>query len=447
MKPQLHQQIPVTIKRLGIHGEGIGDHHGFTVFVDGALPGETVTACIDEVRKNFARASVVSYEQTSPHRVTPPCPVFGRCGGCQLMHLDYSQQLETKRQRVVDALERIGKIFDVPVSSCVPSPSPLAYRNKIQLPVVMDGTLRMGLYAFNSHDIVEIEKCYIHCSLGEQVFGKVKQILKADPDPSLRFVLIKTGVNTNQVLVILVTEGEGSLGLPSIAEKIMESAPEIKGVVQNIHTAGNVVLGKTFRTLAGHSSIVDKICGLHFKVSPASFFQVNPAQAENLYQKALELCELKGDETVLDAYCGVGTLSLILASHAKQIIGVECVPEAISDAQENAKRNHVKNTVFHTAQAEDFIGTLSSIDVAVLNPPRKGCEPLFLEKLALLKPRRIVYISCDPATLARDLAILQSKGYTINTVHPFDMFPQTVHVESIAQLSIRHEFNRLSLPE
>ncbi|HUD01934.1 MAG TPA: 23S rRNA (uracil(1939)-C(5))-methyltransferase RlmD [Rhabdochlamydiaceae bacterium] len=432
MKPQLHQKITLTIKRLGIHGEGIGDLDGFTVFVDGALPGETVTASICEVRKNFARATLISTELSSPHRVKPPCPVFGRCGGCQLMHLDYPQQLETKRQRVIDALERIGKIFNVPVASCVPSPNPLAYRNKIQLPVDLT---RMGLYAFNSHDIVEIEKCYIHCSLGEKVFAQVKQILKADPDPALKFVLIKTGVSTNQVLVILVTEGEGSPALPATAEKIMESAPEIKGVVQNIKTtADNVVLGKTFRTLAGHSSIVDKICGLHFKVSPASFFQVNPAQAENLYQKALEFCELKGEETVLDAYCGVGTLSLIVAPHAKHVIGVECVPDAIADAEENAKRNQIKNTVFHCAPAEDFIGTLSSIDVAILNPPRKGCEPAFLEKLLQLKPKRIVYVSCDPATLARDLALLQ-KGYTINAVQPFDMFPQTIHVESIVQLN------------
>lgn len=436
MKPQLEQQITLKIKRLGIHGEGIGDYNGFTVFVDGALPDETVTASINEVRKNFARAKIVSYDQTSPHRVTPPCPVFGRCGGCQLMHLDYPQQLETKRQRVVDALERIGKIFNVPVGACVPSPDPLNYRNKIQLPVVLDSTLRMGLYAFNSHDIVEIEKCYIHCPLGEKVFVQVKQILKANPDPSLRHIIIKTAVHTNQVLVVLVTQGEGSPLLPTIAEKIMESVPEIKGVVQNInYTSGNVILGKTFRTLAGHSYIVDKICGMHFKVSPASFFQVNPAQAENLYQKALEFCALKGDETVLDAYCGVGTLSLILAPHAKQVIGVECVPDAISDAQDNAKRNKIHNANFTCAAAEDFIGTLSHIDVAVLNPPRKGCEPAFLEKLALLKPSRLIYVSCDPATLARDLAILREKGYQVEAVQPFDMFPQTIHVETVTLLS------------
>ncbi|HEX4839244.1 MAG TPA: 23S rRNA (uracil(1939)-C(5))-methyltransferase RlmD [Rhabdochlamydiaceae bacterium] len=436
MKPQMSQKITLTIKRLGIHGEGIGDHHGFTVFVDGALPGESVTVSIDEVRKNFARGTVISTEKSSPHRVKPPCPVFGRCGGCQLMHLDYPKQLEAKRQRVLDSLERIGKIFNVPVPACIPSPNPLEYRNKIQLPVVMDPTLQMGqmgLYAFNSHDIVEIEKCYIHCSLGEQVFAKVKQILKTTRDPGIKFVVIKTAVYTNQALVILVTDREGDLA--ATAKKIVESSPEIKGVVQNINRSpGNAVLGKIYKTLAGESSIVDQICGLRFKVSPASFFQVNPAQAENLYQKALEFCELKGEETVLDAYCGVGTLSLVLAPHAKRVIGVECVPDAIADAKENAKLNGITNTSFHTAQAEDFIGTVTAIDVAVLNPPRKGCEPAFLEKLLQLRPKRIVYVSCDPATLARDLAILQKK-YTVDTVQPFDMFPQTVHVESIAKLS------------
>lgn len=436
MQPQLKQKITLTIKRLGIHGEGIGDHLGFTIFVDGALPGESVTVSIDEVRKNFARGTVLSTEKSSPHRVKPPCPVFGRCGGCQLMHLDYPQQLETKRQRVLDSLERIGKIFNVPVPACIPSPSAssgvLAYRNKIQLPVIMDPTLQMGLYAFNSHDIVEIEKCYIHCSLGERVFAKVKQILRTTCDPGIKFVVIKTAVYTNQALVILVTDREGDL--TTTAKKIVESSPEIKGVMQNINCSpGNAVLGKVYKTLVGESSIVDQICGLRFKVSPASFFQVNPAQAENLYQKALEFCELKGEETVLDAYCGVGTLSLVLAPHAKRVIGVECVSDAIADAKENAKLNGITNTSFHTAQAEDFIGTVTAIDVAVLNPPRKGCEPAFLEKLLQLRPKRIVYVSCDPATLARDLAILQKK-YTVDMVQPFDMFPQTVHVESIANL-------------
>jgi 23S rRNA (uracil1939-C5)-methyltransferase len=352
------------------------------------------------------------------------------------MHLDYSQQLEIKRQMVIDALERIGKIFDIPAPACIPSPNPLSYRNKIQLPVVMDPHLKMGLYAFNSHEIVEIEKCYIHCQLGEKVFAKVKQLLQTNRDPGIKFVVIKTAVSTNQVLVVLVTDREGDVAVwAETAKKIMAASPEIKGVVQNINPLpGNAVLGKTYKTLAGESFIVDQICSLRFKVSPASFFQVNPAQAENLYRKALEFCELKGEETVLDAYCGVGTLSLLIAPHAKHVIGVECVPEAIADAKENARQNGITNTSFHSAQAEDFIETLTAIDAAVLNPPRKGCEPAFLDKLLRLKPKRIVYVSCDPATLARDLAILQ-KGYNVNTVQPFDMFPQTIHVESIVQLS------------
>jgi 23S rRNA (uracil1939-C5)-methyltransferase len=433
MKPQLKQKLELTVKRLGIHGEGIGDTHGFTVFVDGALPGETVTVSIEEVKKNYARAKVLSYQSTSPHRVKAPCPVFGRCGGCQIMHLDYPQQLETKRQRIADAMERIGKIFETPVAPCVPSPNPFAYRNKIQLPVIVDERVHMGLYAFNSHDLVEIEKCYIHCDLGEEAFQKIRALIRASPDPSLRHIVIKTAVRTNQVLVILVTQGEGAISLPETAEKILQAMPEIKGVVQNIHDSpSNVILGKTFRTLAGQPYIEDQICGLQFKVSPASFFQVNPAQAENLYLKALEYLAPQKDETVLDAYCGVGTLSLIIAPHVHKVIGVESVQQAIEDAEENAKKNHIKNASFVCADVEDFIATAPAIDAAILNPPRKGCEPQFLEKLADLKPRRIAYISCDPATLARDLSLLKGRGYTIANLQPFDMFPQTVHVETIA---------------
>jgi 23S rRNA (uracil1939-C5)-methyltransferase len=422
----MNEPFTLTIQRLGIHGEGVGSLDGFTVFVDGALPGEVVKASFIEKKKNYGRAKVLERLQTSPHRVTPPCPVFGICGGCQLMHLDYSEQLKAKRQRVVDALERIGKLFEVPVGTCTPSPSPLHYRNKIQLPV--QGS-KLGLYAYNSHDLVEIEKCYIHCELGEEAFQQIKKIVRSAP---LKHVLIKTAVKTGQVLVILVTAGKEDL--TSIAEQIMQSLPQIKGVVQNINPlTGNTVLGKESRTLAGQPFIEDEICGLRFKVSPASFFQVNPQQAENLYRQALEYCDLKGDEMVLDAYCGVGTLSLLLAQKAKKVIGIEMVPEAIADAKENAKLNKIENVTFKCVEAEKF--PLSSIDVAVLNPPRKGCDPVFLERLALVKPKKLIYVSCDPATLARDLALLKEKGYTVNAVQPFDMFPQTVHVECVALLT------------
>ncbi len=427
MKPPLYSTITLHVDRIGIHGEGIGSLEGFTMFVHGALPGETVRAKVVELRKNFGRAHLLEIVKTSPHRVKAPCPVFGRCGGCQLMHLSYAQQLETKRQRVVDALQRIGKI-NVDVLPCVPSPNPLYYRNKIQLPY-KDATL--GLYAFNSHDLVEMEKCYILCDLGEKVFEQVKKVVKQHAPELLRHVVIKTAITTNQVLVVLVTYSGADL--TTLAHVIKQSVPEIKGVVQNINdTTGNVILGKTYRTLEGEGVIYDEICGLKFKVSPASFFQVNPAQAENLYQKAVDACQLQGDETVLDAYCGVGTLSLLLAKKAKKVIGIESVPEAIEDAQENARLNQIGNATFTCGMAEELIGTLDVIDVAVINPPRMGCVPLFLTKLMEMKPRCLIYVSCDPATLARDLALLQTGGYKVLSAEPFDMFPQTIHVETIA---------------
>lgn len=398
---------------------------GYTVFVDGALPEEVVQARFYEKRKSFGRASVVRTLKTSSHRVQPPCPVFGRCGGCQIMHLSYPQQLEYKRQRVIDALERIGKL-SVEVFPCESSPKPLAYRNKIQLPV--DEKFRLGLYARNSHDLVPIERCYIHSALGEKVFSHVQKIIFAYKPVHLRHVLIKTAVKKAQVLVVLVTVEKGDFS--KMAQEILAGVPEIKGVVQNINgMEGNVVLGGEFLTLAGSSSIEEEILGLRFKVSPASFFQVNPEQAEKVYQKVLELSSLTGKERVLDAYCGVGTLSLLFARRAQKVTGVECASQAIEDAKENREKNGILNAEFHLALAEDFMPP--DIDIAVLNPPRKGCGPLLLEKIAA---KKIFYISCDPATLARDLAILVEKGYRINGIYPFDMFPQTAHVETLAFL-------------
>lgn len=419
----------LLIDRLGIHGEGIAHKDGLVVFVDGALPGERVAARGFEKKKTYATARLDQILEPSPHRVQPICPVFDRCGGCQIMHLEYQKQLEEKKQRVADALQRIGKISGVDVLPCTPSPSPLAYRNKIQLPV-KDG-YRLGLYARHSHDLVEMERCFIHCGLGERVFEHIRSIFKKEPLASLRFVLIKTAVHTNQVLVVLVTDKKE---LPEgLGRQIMACMPEIKGVVQNINLAeGNVVLSKEFCTLAGQDFIEEKICGLSFKASAASFFQVNPAQAENLYRKVAEFLDLQTHEILLDAYCGVGTLSLILAKQAKEVIGIESVKEAIEDAQANQKLNGITNARFICAEAEKC--SIPSVDAAVLNPPRKGCERAFLEKLASLKPAKLVYVSCDPATLARDLSFLCLQGYAIQEVQPFDMFPQTAHVETVVIL-------------
>lgn len=428
-------EFDVTIERLGINGEGVARHEGYTVFVDGALPGEVVRVRFFERHKSYARAQIVKQLTTSPHRTAPPCPLFSRCGGCQLMHLDYSEQLEFKRQRVTDALERIGKFTNVTVLPCEPSPKSLEYRNKIQLPV--DANMRLGLFARSTHDIIPVDHCYIHCELGEKAFQEIQKIIKKSSLVGvLRYVVIKTAVKTGQVLVILVT-ATGEL-LNGLAQEIMESIPEIKGVVQNINPAeGNVILSDDYKVVAGQGYIEEKLMELTFKVSPASFFQVNPAQAEKLYEKALEFTNLSGNERVLDAYCGVGTLSLVLAKHAKDVVGIECVSEAIVDAEHNARQNGFSNARFICAQTEKYISSLSAIDVAVLNPPRKGCESSVLESLARVAPKRIVYVSCDPATLARDLKYLCEKGYGIEAIQPFDMFPQTAHVETVVQLSLK----------
>lgn len=350
------------------------------------------------------------------------------------MHLSYEKQLEVKKQKVVDALTRIGKIDPSLIQNCLPSPLPLGYRNKIQLPV--QGTT-LGLYAKHSHTLIAVDHCLIHCGLGEEVFQKIKAILQElGPYPPLRHVLIKSAIYTQEVLVVLVTNQKTSPTLMAMALRIQKEIPHVKGVIHNIHSdKENVILGDTYHTLTGSPHIHERLCDLTFSISAASFFQVNPMQAEKLYLKALELSDVRTTETVLDAYCGVGTLSLIFAKKAKQVIGVECVPEAILDAKENAKRNHIENTTFTCANSENFIHTLSSIDVLLLNPPRKGADPSFLEGVKKLAPKKIVYISCDPATLARDLAILESYGFKTRIVQPFDMFPQTSHVECVALLT------------
>lgn len=426
------QIIKIEIDGIGINGEGVGHSHGYTVFVNGALSGEEVSARLTECRKRYGRAELISVEKRSPDRAEPPCALFGRCGGCQLMHLSYQKQLEVKRQRVADALSRIGKI-ETEIGPCLGSPSELSYRNKIQIPV-KEG--RLGLYERSSHRLVELDGCHIHCPIGEKIYKDARAIIQRSNISDLRHVLIKSAIRTQEALVILVTDGNPTPSLAQIADEIMTQCPSVKGVVHNKHAGReNVILGTVYSILRGAGSITERLCGLSFKISPASFFQVNPPQAEQLYSKALEFAEMTGGETVLDAYCGVGTLALVFAHHARNVIGVECVPEAIDDAKENAKRNSIQNARFVCAKSEDFIASLPSADLILLNPPRKGCEPKCLEGIGLLSPKKLIYISCDPATLARDLNILATFGYRVDQVQPFDMFPHTAHVECVAKLS------------
>lgn len=423
--------VDIEIDNLGVYGEGVGRKEGLIYFVEGALPGERVKIAVTEKRSSFARGELLSILRESKERVTPPCPLFDRCGGCQIMHLAYEKQLYYKQRRVQEALTRIGGLQSDLVAPCLPSPSPLAYRNKIQLP--LDSSGRLGLYARHSHTIIPVDKCLIHCDLGEEVFHVVSRLLKAMPQPSLRHLLIKTATHTNEALVVLITKTKEPL--KTFAEAVAKEAPSVKGVVQRYEPREtNAILGSELCTLVGQGWIEEELSGLRFKISPTSFFQVNPAQAEVLYEKALAEAELTGAERVLDAYCGVGTLSLLFAKRAREVTGIETVGEAIADAKENAQRNGIDNAIFLTGKAEEKIKEVKGIDVALLNPPRKGCEKSLLLSLAAKKPGRIIYISCDPATLARDLKILVEKGYTLKGVQPVDMFPQTMHVESIATL-------------
>lgn len=444
LKFNISDRITLEINSLGSSGEGVGKYEGFTIFVDGALPDETVYAEITECKKNYAVGKIIKIEKTSPFRQKPICPLFGICGGCQTMHLTYQSQLIMKRQKVIDALHRIGKIETSLVAPCQPSPTDLHYRNKIQLPI--NENLGLGLYKKGSHEIIEVDQCFIHCSMGENVFQKIKILLKnsglASYDPitkkgNIRHILIKSSVSSKKAIVVIVTKEKKQKQLQAFAETILQNCPEVAGVIQNIHgEKENVILGKTYECLAGEEKIFETLLGLQFSISAASFFQVNPKQAEKLYQKALDISEVSNQDLVLDAYCGVGTMSLIFAKKAKHVIGIEVVPQAIEDAKQNAKNNQISNVEFICQESEKTIHKIKNIDICIVNPPRKGCEIKFLQGLAKLSPKRLIYISCEPATLARDLAILKEFGYKTLEIYPFDMFPQTAHVETIAKLEL-----------
>lgn len=446
--PEINEIFFIEIDGLGHSGEGVGHLDGYAVFVDGALPGERVEVRLIERKKRYGRAQLIKVHKASKERSEPPCSVFGKCGGCQLMHLSYEKQLEVKTRRVIDALTRIGQIADPPVAACIGSDLSLAYRNKIQIPV-REGAhgAALGLYARASHHLVEVESCHIHCSLGEEVYQKAQDCIKkasiAAYDPitetgELRHLLIKTAMRSQEVLVILITNQTPSPALFSLARALMASHPAVKGVVHNLQSGrGNVILGSVYTVLEGQGTIQEKLFDMTFSISPASFFQINPGQAERLYSRAIEYADLGEGATVVDAYCGVGTLSLCFARSAKQVIGIECIQEAVEDARANALANHIHNAVFTCAHAEDFMRTLVDVDVVLLNPPRKGCERLVLSEVERLQPKTVIYISCDPTTLARDSAHLITGGYTLDAVQPYDMFPQTAHVECVAKFSLR----------
>ncbi|MBR5292782.1 MAG: 23S rRNA (uracil(1939)-C(5))-methyltransferase RlmD [Clostridia bacterium] len=443
-----NDDIELTITALSSEGQGIGRIDGYTVFVPYALAGEKIRAHVIKVTSGYAVAKLTEILEKSAERTENTCPVYPRCGGCTLRHLAYHAQLEAKTRQVQDALIRLGK-FDSPVVlPCIGMGEPERYRNKGSFPMGYDENFKVvpGFFAQRSHRIVPIEDCAIQSSAVMAVTAAVAEWANMYSIPVydetthkgiLRHAMART--SADGVLALVVTSGK----LPhsdALVELLRHKIPNLTGVVHNVNSKDtNVILGDKFIALWGSDRLNTTIAGHSFSASMASFLQVNPVQTEVLYSKALEFLSLKGGERVADVYCGIGTITLMLAEHADHVTGIECVPAAIADAKVNAKNNGISNVDFICDTAESVLPMLVSeglhLDAAVIDPPRKGCEKTALDALADSGVQRIVYVSCNPATMARDCRILADRGYTLVKAQPVDMFPHTHHVETVALLT------------
>ena len=443
------QTVEVTVTGLGSTGEGVGKVNGFTVFAHGGLPGETVKVKLESVKKTYAMGRVVDILQTSADRCEPVCPIYEECGGCQLQHLNYEAQLKIKTQQVKDALTRIGHLKHVEVLPTLRATEPTFYRNKMQFPVATtEGQLVIGCFAAATHRVVDVNNCFIQKEKNNKIIGVVREWMQKYHIPAynedkgtgiVRHVMGRVGVHTGDVMVVLVTATYDIPHVKELTKMLRDNIPGLKSFIQNInkrHT--NVIMGLKDRVIYGKSTIRDTLGTLKFNISAQSFFQVNSEQAEKLYNKAVEFAGLTGKEIVFDVYCGTGTISLFLAKHAKAVYGIEIVPPAITDARRNAEDNHCDNATFLLGDAAQKLPELLEQgikpDVVLLDPPRAGCEERVLSSIVHVKPKRIVYVSCNPSTLARDLAYLSSHGYNVPIVQPVDMFPQTAHVETVTLL-------------
>ena len=441
--------VDISIHGMGTNGEGVGRIQDFTVFVPFALPEEIVTVSITVVKKTYAVGNLVNIIQRAPHRIEPRCDLYGTCGGCQLQHVSYEGQLRLKTQKVRDVMERIGHVDGSRVLPAIGPKNPWNYRNKMQLPVGSNdnGQLQMGFYERGSHRIVQGTSCAIQKEGNNdiaQVCYDIARELGISPYDErtgsgiLRHVVGR--VSDDGWMVILVTATDTLPNQDQWVEALCQRLPSVTSIVQNINNRNtNVILGEKNNILWGDGTIIDSIKDLVFSISPHSFFQVNSEQTTVLYDQALAYADLQGDETVIDAYCGTGTISLFLAHKAKHVIGIEIVEPAIIDAKENALRNGFTNTEFIVGDAAIEMPKLyeSGVrpDVIVFDPIRAGCKEEVLIAAAGMEPKRMVYVSCNPATMARDCAILANYGYEVKEVQPVDMFPMSSHVECVALMS------------
>lgn len=455
-------QVDLTVTGLSHEGQGIGHHGSLAVFIPGALPGDQVRVKIQQIRSRYAIGRLIKLVEPSPDRIEPACLQALKCGGCTLQAMSYPAQLRHKQQMVADALLRIGKIatLDGIMRPIIGMSKPWHYRSKAQFPVAGSSTQpEIGFYASNSHQVVHAPTCAVQPPVCDLIRDTVAQHIKAlqiEPYQEtthsglLRHVVIRIGFATGEVMVILVINGDSLPSQIELYKKLQEKiAAHVDPDLPALHLASfclninkartNLILTPEIRLLAGQSWIEEQILGLHYRISPLAFFQVNPRQTTMLYTVTLALAGLTGNETALDLYCGTGSISLLLAQKAKRVVGIEVVAEAIADARVNAELNGIENVEFLAGEAEKLLPELAAAgltaDVAVVDPPRKGCDPALIRTLIELGIDRIVYVSCNPATLARDIALLQTADYVLNAVQPVDMFPWTGHVETVVLMS------------
>ena len=442
--------VTLEIEDCGIDGEGIGKADGFTVFVKDAVIGDTVTAKIIKAKKNYGYGRLMEVLKPSPYRVKPKCEFARQCGGCQLQALSYDQQLVFKTNKVKGHLERIGGFTDIPMEPIIGMDELFHYRNKAQFPVGRnkEGKIVTGFYAGRTHNIIENRDCALGVAENKEVLDRViahmekygiEPYNEATGKGLVRHVLIRYGYFTNEVMVCLILNGN-KIPKEELLVKSLCEIPGMTSITINVNKKhSNVILGEEIRLLWGQEYITDRIGDISYQISPLSFYQVNPVQTEILYQKAIEFAHLTGKESVIDAYCGIGTIGLVAAKRAKNVIGVELNPDAVHDAKINARENKITNAHFYQGDAGEFMEAMAengeTADVVFMDPPRTGSDKKFMSSVIKLNPSRIVYISCGPETLARDLLFLTRKNYEVKEIQPVEMFCFTDHTEVVTWLS------------
>ncbi|HIW71596.1 MAG TPA: 23S rRNA (uracil(1939)-C(5))-methyltransferase RlmD [Candidatus Levilactobacillus faecigallinarum] len=444
-----NQQLDVTISDLTYQGLGLAKVDDFSLFIENALPGEEVTIQVTKVQKSYGFARVVAFKTTSPDRVTDIDKTYRQTGIAPLQHLSYDAQLKFKQHQLAELFKK-AHMDDVTVDPTLGMANPTQYRNKAQVPVRMiKGQLETGFYRQHSHDLIPLTDFYIQDPEIDKAIIKVRDLLRQFEIPAydeindkgvVRNIMVRRGYYSHEMMIVLISRQQKMPSQAQLVEEIHKALPEVTSIVLNVNAKRtNVIMGNVTRTLYGKPTIEDTLMGLTFAISARSFYQVNPQQTEKLYQMAIDKAGLTGEETVIDAYCGIGTISLALAKHAKQVYGVEIVPEAIEDAKVNAQKNHLTNVTFAVNKAEDQMAKWQEDgvkpDVIVVDPPRKGLAPSLIESAAKMAPQKVVYVSCNPSTLVRDVKLFEEQGYEVDgPIQPVDQFPQTPHVESVTVL-------------